>query len=64
MNHFKEIYYDSSFPRLESQLKTIKNFPRFFNDEDCRDIGKKIELEEVLKTLNLFGKDKSLGLNS
>ena len=63
VNNFRDIYYDFCSSNLEIKRKTIRNFPRYFSNEDCKEIGKKIEVEEVLKILKFFGKDKSLGLD-
>ena len=44
---------------MENQLKTIQNFPRYFENKDCISIGKPIFVTEFKNTLNLFAKDKS-----
>lgn len=61
IEHFNKIYSTDSAISIESQLDTIKHFPRYFSEEDYVEVGKLVTKEEVHLELNLFAADKSLG---
>ena len=59
VDHFKTLFSQMQGFNMENELKTIQNFPRYFENEDCLSIGKPISVTEVKNTLKLFAKDKS-----
>ena len=42
-------------------MKTIRNFPRYFENEDCPSLGKTVSVTEVKNIFKLFAKDKGPG---
>ena len=63
VSHFGNIYKHIPSNNLEYQLKVLNMYPRFFNPEEGRKVGKMVELVEIKEVLKKFMKDKSTGLD-
>jgi len=61
VNHFRDIFTDPKETRIADQLRTIQLYPRVFNDEDCRSLGRPVTLQEIEKILKVCAKEKSPG---
>ena len=46
VNYFKDIYNQDSRFNLDEQIKVLKNFLRFFNEEEGSKVGDKLDLKE------------------
>ena len=58
VNGFKILFSEHRGFNLENPLNTIKNFPHFFEREDCVSIGNPITPEEVKKYFEYVCKGK------
>ena len=47
---------------IDNQLKVLENFPSFFTQEEGREVGEEISLEEVQKVCLNFQRTKVLTL--
>lgn len=61
LNHFKDVFTLKEKPGMLCQLETVLKFPWFFSPNDCAEIDKVVENNEVLVVLNDFARDKSPG---
>ena len=60
---FQDLYSEKHSMNIVNQMKTIINFPCFFDMSDCLAIGKDISMQEVLDVLKGFSKDNILRSN-
>jgi len=63
VRHFSTFFGDPSNFNIVDWLRVVQLFPRIFSEDEARDIGTSIRLEEIKKVLEGFSKDKSPGLD-
>lgn len=63
VRYFKQIFSDDNQTTFEAQLKVIRLFPFFLQQEEMVSFTSQITFEEVDWALKSFKKDKSLGLD-
>ena len=61
VRYFNQIFKDDHQTNIESQLKVIRLFHSFIQQEETKTFTSQISLEEVEMALKYFKKDKSLG---
>lgn len=59
--HFKNVFSDPGLPRLETELKVLPLFPRFFSSNDNLMLGRIITLKEIEGILEDCAKEKNMG---
>ena len=63
VRHFRNIFQDDHLTNIEAQMKVVRLFPSFINDDERESFTCQISLEEIESTLKSFKKDKAPGPN-